>query len=122
MTTNTVAHREDLFTTYDVVDGYCRDFKGKSADSILKAIEAKLDKSLFRSLEYITANEDVVFDPKCRRVIVYTVRGDSEGYYLHVDMVSQDGKLKNLVLAKTCGTSASIKELEQQIWEIVDRE
>ncbi len=122
MTTATSTRREDLFFSYDVADGFHHNVKGKSAAAIWKDIEAKVDKALLGRLEYVSAGKDDFYDVGCRRVIVYTAKGDSEGYYLHVDMVSRDGKLKNLILAKTLGAAAFIKELERQIWEIVDRE
>lgn len=112
--------KADLFTTYEVdQSGYCVNIKGKPAREILKGIEAKIDPTLLECLEYFKAM-DTTYDADSRRVIVYSVRGGSEGYYMHVDSVDRDGKLSTLILAKTLGGAAEIKDLERAIWDVVD--
>lgn len=121
---------EDLFTTYEVTPQHrCVNEQGKTSREILDSIKVKIDPALLECLDYDSA--DSTYDSSTvytryipgSRVIVYTVRGGSEGYYLHVDMIQRsDGKLKNLILMKTLGGSEDIKKLERAIWDIVDKE
>jgi len=117
--------REDLFTTYEVQpDGYVVNEQGKSADKILAAIKAKLDSSLLDCLDYDNAASQGVLDyvryVPGSRVVVYTVRGGSEGWYLHVDMIV-NGQIKNLILMKTLDWKPeAIKRLERAVWDIVE--
>ena len=122
--------RENLFTTYEVTpERYCVNTKGKDSYEILQGIQKQLDPALLECLDYANAdssfeNDETVYrryDVGCRRVIVYTVRGSNEGFYLHVDMVLEGGVLRNLLLFKTLDwTPDNIKKLEAAVWKIVD--
>jgi hypothetical protein len=117
--------REDLLTTYEVKpDGYVVNEQGKTADQILAAIKAKLDASLLDCLDYDSAASCGVLDyvryVPGSRTVVYTVRGGSEGWYLHVDMIVK-GQIKNLILMKTLDWKPeAIKRLERAVWDIVE--
>lgn len=114
--------REGLFTRWTVKDGLCGNITGKTADEILAGLLAGLDddgRTLLNGLEYCQANTGYDYDPKCWNVVVFTVRGGSEGWYLHIEQV-RDGKLRQLVLAKTLDSDPSdIKRLERLFWDIV---
>lgn len=113
--------KEDLFTTYDVnPEGYCVNFKGKTAQEIWKTIKAQIDPTLLEPMEY-DMHSDVTYDPGSRRVITYMVRGGSEGFYLHIDSVSKEGKLTNLALVKGLGKRQDMVALTIAIDEIIDR-
>ena len=118
---------EDLFTTYEVTPEHrCVNEQGKTSREILNAIKAEIDPALLECLDYDSADSSYGSGSEPiytryipgSRVIVYTVRGGSEGFYLHVDMINQ-GQIKNLILMKTLEGPENIKKLERAVWDIV---
>jgi len=113
----------DFFTTYEVDERrICHNVIGKPAKEIWESIVAKLDdegRILLETLEYVSPSIHS-YDPQCWNVIVFTVRGASEGFYLHIGQL-REGVLEGLVLAKTLdGRPDRIKRLESMIWRIID--
>jgi hypothetical protein len=111
---------EDLFYTYEVNEkGYCVNFKPKTASDVLKAIKEQVPSELMDSLEYFSAEGKLPVLEDLHRVIVYSAKGANEGYYLHVDVLTRDGKFSTLLLAKTLCNAEVIKKLERAVWDIV---
>jgi len=111
--------KEDIFTTYEVTpERRCVNEKGKSAIQICNDIKSKVAPELLECLDYISPDDKAVYISGAR-VIVYTVMGGSEGWYLHVDMI-HEGKIANLILMKTLDWKPdNIKLLERAVWDIV---
>ena len=106
---------KDIFTTYDVIDGYIKNERGNSLEDIQQHVIAELKKisspiaegygikNLYDCLDYLS-----IMDYKGARswpinynwIACYYVTGGSEGYYFHVDHIL-DGKSERLLLGKT---------------------
>lgn len=114
--------REGLLTRWTVKDGLCSNITGKTADEVLAGLVGALDsdgRAILGGLEYCQANTGYSYDPASWNIVVFTVRGGSEGWYLHVEQV-RDGKLRQLVLAKTLDSDpANIKRLERMFWDTI---
>lgn len=120
MTENT--QHEGLFTRWDVTpDHLCINITGKTAREIWDGIIARLDPEgleLLESLDYASV-EPVLYVPSSWNVIIFTVRGGSEGWYTHIEMV-KERHLEKLVLLKTLDYQPErMKRLEEKIWSIV---
>lgn len=114
---------EGLFTRWDVTPEHlCINITGKTAREVWDGIVSRLDPEgleLLESLEYDSVAEFTTYDPTSWGVIIYTVRGGSEGWYTHVEMV-KSLKLEKLVLLKTLDYQPErMKRLEGMLWNII---
>jgi hypothetical protein len=118
-TAQKIETRHDVFTTYDVIDGYVKNERGNPMQDILKHIKAELKKiisttyteepiTLYACLDYFDEAQAPWLAPKHTTwpteyhwLACYYVTGGSEGYYFHVDLIDADGKREMLFLGKT---------------------
>ncbi len=101
--------------------GYLRFVRRRKPNEIWELVKALLPHYIPQWEEYFdyigissefkyqkTEDEDL---PKFRHIACYVVKGGSEGHYLHVDLLMDEGKRQQLFLGKTLSWSA------QTAWE-----
>lgn len=114
---------EELFIRRRLENGACVEIVGKPAAEIWDGIVQRLDaegRALVGTFDYITPAVAHDYDPQGQRVIVYSVRGGSEGWYLHVGQL-RNGMFTGLILGKTLDARPDrLKRLERKIWDILD--
>lgn len=110
-----------FLTTYEVIDGYIKNETGKTPAEIKEAFLKALPEEVADEMDYVTSSEKTERFPVNSRVLVYTVPGGSEGFYLHMDALDlRTGIRQNILLAKTLeGKPVKIKQAEQILWNLV---
>lgn len=116
--------KTDLFTTYDVTEDWlCVNERGRTygdieADIIRKMKEEHLEA--WKMLDYFGLEYDYrrqrkgdYFPVQWKWIACYYVKGGSEGYYFHVDLIDSDGKRDLIFLGKTLSESRSDAEVIQ---------
>jgi hypothetical protein len=98
--------RKEMLTTYDVTDKrYCINERGNPIPDVFKAVVSELDSKyhdLLAKRDYfnIYPGRDDKCWPVDSDILVFYIKGASEGYYVHVETRGHEGN--NLVfLAKT---------------------
>jgi len=110
---------KDIFTTYDVVDGYIKNERGNSLDEIRQHVISELKKlplpveykdygTTFNDLlDYFSLgtwqykDKNKTWPTDYRWIACYYVTGGSEGYYFHIDVLTDDNKRELIFLGKT---------------------
>lgn len=107
--TEVVDRREDEFTTYEVLNGIIRNEKGKHLKDVHKFFTARLmsdHKELWEKLEYFSGSwkyhDEMTYWPvDFRQMACFAEPGASEGYYVHVEAITKEGK-RNLLFVGKC--------------------
>ena len=116
--------KTDLFTTYDVTEDWlCVNERGRryrdiEADIIRKMKEEHLEAwemldYFGLEYEYRRQHEGDYFPTSWHWIAVYYVKGGSEGFYFHVDLIDNDGERKLIFLGKTLSEDRSDAEMVQ---------
>ena len=114
----------DLFTVYDVTeDGLCINEQGRTYGDIEADIIRKIKEEhpeAWEMLDYFGLEYDYrrnhrgdYFPTSWQWIACYYVKGGSEGYYFHVDLIALGGERKMIFLGKTLSESRSDAEVIQ---------
>ena len=109
-----------LLDTYDVTDQHlCINEHGNPLKEIFQEVNARLHKEYQRLCEdidyfHISDREPEDFPIPYNRLMIFYVRGGSEGYYVHVE-VRVDGKHRLLFLGKTLLRGRRVSS-GQRVW------
>ena len=111
----------DLFTVYDVTeDGYCVNEQGRTYGDIEADIIRKIKEEhpeAWEMLDYFGLEYDYrrnhrgdYFPTSWQWIACYYVKGGSEGYYFHVDLIALGGERNLIFLGKTLSEDRSDAE------------
>ena len=114
----------DLFTIYDVTeDGYCVNERGRTYGNIEADIIRKMKEKHREAwemldyfgleYEYRRQHKGDYFPIQWHWIAVYYVKGGSEGFYFHVDLIDNDGQRDLIFLGKTLSEDRSDAEMIQ---------
>lgn len=75
--------------------------EGRPLIDIRKELSAILTPE-FLDMDYLSINryDDKTWPAEYWHIAIYAVTGGSEGYYVHIDAITDKGEIKNLMLAK----------------------
>lgn len=121
-----VKQESDLYTTYDVTDkGYCINIRPRKIADIFNDVNRQLKgkyPKLCEGIEYfeLSASQsgEELWDEDRHWTAVFYVQGGSEGYYVHVEAISE-GIRQLLFLGKTLREGeAGVSWAEQMVCAI----
>lgn len=113
-------HQTDLFTEYDIEEGLIKNEKGRTFGQIRNDLRAMFFEEE-QTWDYFTVDmlkTDKTWPLDVHRVLVYTVPGGSEGFYLHLDVKVGDA-IENVVLVKFLGSAEDALKVQERIWRRV---
>lgn len=101
-------NKEDIFSYYDETEsGYIVNERAKSIETVFKWIKDQVGKKTLYKMDYfLIISTNKKSDPWPIRyswMPCFVVTGGSEGHYIHVEVIYDDGSRKLLLLGKTFG-------------------
>lgn len=120
--------RETFCTHYHVVDGYVRDETGKPVSEVFEYVKERLLKDYATGHEeyggiideYFSCSADGLWPYRSRWIAVYAVTGGSEGHYVHVDSLDNEGGRELLFLARTFRGYDHAMEIAKALGKILE--
>ncbi len=121
-----VDEQEGIYERFNVIGGFCVNFRRKTVKEVLGELVKHLPSELMDQMDYfgIASAYEVQgkpLFPEFHWIGVYYVTGGSEGYYLHVDAIGDQGDRNCVFVGKTLLEGKAGRELMSKVVAEVSR-